>query len=217
VQGQELLDVYDEQGNPAGVAARSEVHAKGLWHRTFQCWIYKRVHGETYLLFQLRHREKDTFPGLLDISSAGHLASGERPEDGVRELYEELGVEAAYTSLVPCGVFTGEALISESLIDREFCHVYVYECEQPLERYRPQPDEVSGLFYLRAADVSKLLTEDAPVQAEGVAASGDGGLRAEMRTVRAADLVPHPIRYYAMVFDALRRLGCGDAPELPVT
>lgn len=209
-----MLDVYDEQGKPLGAAARSEVHARGLWHRTFQCWIYKRVEGVTYLLFQLRHRDKDTFPGLLDISSAGHLAAGERPEDGVRELYEELGVEAEFASLVPCGVFAGEAIISEKLIDREFCHVYAYECAQPLDTYRLQPDEVSGLFFIRASDAAKLVIEGSPVPAEGVAASDDGALRSETRTVAEADVVPHSPAYYAMVFAALRRLGCDDVPAL---
>lgn len=214
MQRQELLDVYDEHGTAVGVATRAEVHARGLWHRTFQCWIYDRVQGETYLLFQLRHRDKDTFPGLLDISSAGHLEAGESPEDGVRELYEELGVDAAFEELVPCGVFAGEDVISETLIDREFCHVFVCECAKPLREYRLQPDEVAGLFRIRAVEAARLIADNAYVTAVGVEAAEDGSLYDAERTVTAANLVPHSKEYFAMVFDTLRKLGCTDVPKL---
>jgi isopentenyldiphosphate isomerase len=197
----ELFDVYDEQMNRTGTATRREVHAGGFWHRTFQCWIYSVEEGVPYLLFQKRHPAKETFPDLLDISCAGHLLAGEQVEDGVRELAEELGLEVPFERLTPCGVFAEEDFLPNGLIDREFCHVFVYECGQPLSAYRMQPEEVAGLYRIRLDDVRRLIygLADA-VPATGVSLNPDGELHELSVTVRRDDLVPHSPAYYELVF-----------------
>lgn len=83
----EWLDVFNEQMKKIGQASRKNVHAQGLWHQTFHCWIInKSTTGRWSLLFQLRRKDKDVFPNQHDISCAGHLLSGEAVEEGVREL-----------------------------------------------------------------------------------------------------------------------------------
>ncbi|WP_242069494.1 NUDIX domain-containing protein [Paenibacillus dendritiformis] len=57
-----------------------------------------------HLLLQRRHVHKKDYPGMLDITSAGHLEAGETPQDGVRELREELGIEPEPGKLVYAGV-----------------------------------------------------------------------------------------------------------------
>lgn len=48
--------------------------------------------------------QKDSFPGCYDISSAGHVASGEDFETAaVREIQEELGIRIQKEELVFCG------------------------------------------------------------------------------------------------------------------
>lgn len=202
---EEVFDIFDPEMIRIGTAPRSEVHAKGLWHQTFHCWIWSRGADGKYLLFQLRHRDKDTFPGLLDISCAGHLQTGETPEDGIRELEEELGVMAAFSELTPCGIYREEDVISERLIDREFCHVYVLEKDVPLTAYRMQPEEVVGLFQVRLDDLKRLLAEGGTLTAEGVLLNEDGSVTLESRTIAGADLVPHPPEYFALVFQALEQ------------
>ncbi|MDF2726346.1 MAG: hydrolase, partial [Paenibacillus sp.] len=131
----ELLDIFDETMTLIGTASRSETHRQGLWHQTFQCWIAARRPNGISLLLQKRHPGKDTFPELYDITSAGHLLAGETAEDGMRELEEELGIAAAFDELVPIGVIPVQ-LRYQSLIDREFCHVFLYACSLPLDRYK---------------------------------------------------------------------------------
>ena len=53
---------YDEKMNWLGVAPRSEVHAKGLWHRHFNVGSSALEEKVPKLLLQLRHPEKDLFP-----------------------------------------------------------------------------------------------------------------------------------------------------------
>ena len=197
----ERFDIFDRDNNWIGTATRSEVHALGLWHQTFQCWVLSYESGEPALLFQMRHPEKDTFPGLLDISCAGHLLEGEQPADGVRELEEELGLSVSFHELLPCGVFAEEDVLADGRIDREFCHVFLYCCDQPIRDYRLQADEVTGLYRIALRDVWLLVSGQMErVNAEGVEADSTGMLQAVKRTFELQQLVPHGLPYYELVF-----------------
>ena len=89
----EIIDIYDCNMNHLGTAPRSQAHKEGLWHKAFHCWIVKRASdGNHRVLLQLRSKNKDSHPSLLDISAAGHLQAGETPKDGIREIEEELGL-----------------------------------------------------------------------------------------------------------------------------
>ncbi len=62
----EIYDVFNAQMIKIGKDSRQNVHAKGLWHQAFHCWIInKSISGDWSLLFQLRHKDKDTFPNIL--------------------------------------------------------------------------------------------------------------------------------------------------------
>lgn len=200
----ERFDIFDRDRNWIGTATRSEVHALGLWHQTFQCWVLSYESGEPSLLFQMRHPGKDTFPGLLDISCAGHLLEGEKPADGVRELEEELGLIVDFQDLLPCGVFTEEDVLADGRIDREFCHVFLYCCDQPISNYRLQADEVTGLFRIVLRDIWLLVSgQMEQVTAKGVEADSNGTLQVVERTVDLQQLVPHERRYYELVFSKM--------------
>lgn len=208
MKSEELFDVFDAKRNWLGVATRSEVHAKGLWHQTFQCWIVSLEEKVPKLLLQLRHPDKDLFPDLLDISCAGHLAAGETIEEGIRELEEELGLSAHFESLISCGVFAEEDLISDKLMDREFCHVFIYRCDQPLKNYVLQPDEVSGLFAVTVSDFKQLIRGEW----EEIAASGyKMGLNGEYvdveRPISLNELVTHPTAYFELLFQKMEEHG----------
>ncbi|MDR6549804.1 NUDIX domain-containing protein [Paenibacillus qinlingensis] len=207
-KSEELFDVFDAKKNWLGVAPRSEVHAKGLWHQTFQCWIVSLEEEEPKLLLQLRHPDKDLFPDLLDISSAGHLAAGETIEEGTRELEEELGLSVAFEELIPCGMFAEEDLISDKLMDREFCHVFIYRCDQPLRSYVLQPDEVSGLFAVTVSDFKQLISGDRVQIASSGFKRGENGEYVDVELpVSLKDVVPHPVAYFELLFQKLDEQG----------
>ncbi|WP_281887436.1 NUDIX domain-containing protein [Paenibacillus sp. YYML68] len=203
---QELFDIYDDRMNRIGTATRTEAHTQGLWHATFQCWLWYEENGEVYVLFQERHPDKDTFPGLLDISCAGHLLAGESPEDGVRELEEELGVTCAFEELHSCGIYAESDEIRDGLIDREYCHVYVLHSERPLASYHLQPDEVTGLYALRLEHVkllaSGLMLE--PVRISGVKPDESGTLVNVERLATQEQFVPHAQSYYELVMRGIQ-------------
>ena len=90
----EYFDVVDEAGQPTGkTVSRENAHTYGILHRTAHVWIVRQRDGRPEVLLQKRSMEKDSFPGLYDTSSAGHIPAGdESVPSALRELSEELGI-----------------------------------------------------------------------------------------------------------------------------
>lgn len=104
-QNMEMLDIVDENGMPTGeVVSRKKAHAEGIRHRTAHVWLVRSRDGKIQILLQKRCQQKDSWPGCYDISSAGHIPAGvDFIPSALRELKEELGVEAAPEELLFCG------------------------------------------------------------------------------------------------------------------
>ena len=102
----EIFDIIDENGNPTGkTVERSIAHAEGIRHRTAHIWIIRRKNGRQRSSSK-RSRNKDSFPGKFDTSSAGHIQAGDEPlESALRELKEELGIHAVPEDLQFAGKF----------------------------------------------------------------------------------------------------------------
>ena len=152
----ELLDVLDEWGAHVGVERRDVVHRDGLWHRGFHLWVVSR--GE--VLLQRRSAAKQTHPGMLDASAAGHIGAGEAVlAGGLREVAEELGVAYPAEALVPLGVRAVCDRVGPDgrLVNRELQHVYVVRDERPLEAWTALDRvELDGLVALSLADFTAL-------------------------------------------------------------
>jgi isopentenyldiphosphate isomerase len=88
----ELLQLVDRRGNPAGTALRSECHGNpGLVQAVVHLHLFDGT-GRLYL--QKRAADKDRYPGRWDTSVGGHVAPGESPEQAIRrEAKEELGID----------------------------------------------------------------------------------------------------------------------------
>src|SRR5215207_7265645 len=194
-----MLDYFDDDLNYLGSAPRGEVHAKGLWHRSFHCWIIRREGDQAYVVLQKRSADKDTFPNLLDISAAGHIVSGETIADGIREVNEELGIGARYEDLIPLGIRCSTAVYAQ-LVDRQFSHVYLLHYDAPLTSYRPQAEEVSAVVQVSISDLMRLYAgEVSSIPAVGVAVDSAGNTMPIEMQVSQGDFVPCKDGYYMMV------------------
>lgn len=205
----EIFDIFDEHRVKIGTATRHSVHAEGLWHQTFHCWILNRSKPEDWsLLLQLRHKDKDVFPNRLDISCAGHLQAGEDVEDGVRELHEELGIQAGIEDLTYCGWVAEENIVSAHLIDREFSHMFLYACDDPLESYSFQRSEISGLFLIPIAEFMGLINGTLEhIEIQGiVVGEADGQIVRDRRTVGREHFAPNSRSYYDLLFKSISML-----------
>lgn len=151
----ELLDIFDSKLNWIGTADRKEVHRKGYWHQTFHCWVVREEADKHYVVFQIRDKEKDIAPKKLDITAAGHLKAGEKKEDGIREIKEELGLDVNYEDLKYLGIRI-TASENEKQINKEFAQVFIFQNNTPIEKYSFLDGEVEGLVQIEIKDGLKL-------------------------------------------------------------
>jgi isopentenyldiphosphate isomerase len=202
----EYFDIYNESMELIGTELRSEVHKHGYWHKSFQCWFIVKENEKNYILFQRRHSSKDTYPNLLDVSSAGHLSAGEKIEDGVRELEEELGIAVKYDELIPLGVII-EKKMEEYFIDNEFANVFLYYCEIPMEEFRLQAEEVTGMFKILTADLIELFEGNVQsIEANGYELDESGKNKELDLHVCVKDFVPHCLDYYMKIFNEAKNI-----------
>ena len=148
----EYLDVCDENGLPTGeIVDRATAHRTGVRHRTVHVWIYRETDGRFQVLLQKRSDAKESFPGMLDTSCAGHVPAGEAPIDAaIRELGEELGLFLRPESLAALGCFDcRDDLVFRGapFIDNERCFVYAWGGQIDLSGLRLQEDEVAGVLW----------------------------------------------------------------------
>ena len=124
---EERFDLVDEFCKPLGVTkARKLVHRDGDWHQAVHVWVL--FHDTWEVVMQQRNLDKDSWPGMWDISSAGHVVAGDGIlESSVRELQEELGLdlpEDAFERLFTYKQeFQGE-FHGKKFVNNEFNHVY---------------------------------------------------------------------------------------------
>ena len=150
---QEILDIVDGQGRPTGgTAPRSEVHARGLLHRTSHLWLMRRRGCRTEVLLQHRSPAKESYPDSYDISSAGHIPAGAGfEESAVRELHEELGIEAAEEELILCGqrrFIYREEHGGRPYTDNQISNVYILWRDVEPGDMTLQAEEVAGVRWI---------------------------------------------------------------------
>ena len=204
----ERIDVLDPSGDRTGeVVWKSEAHRRGLWHRCFHCWIFGADGtASPYLLAQRRAAVKDTWPGFLDVTAAGHLAAGEETLDGLREVEEELGLLVDPDRLVPLGTRRFELRIPAGL-DREFHDVFLLRDDTPPQDLRLQKEEVESVIRFRLDDVETLLdARSAPAREYPVGKAFDTRVGPE-------DFVPHMDDYLRLVARAAGRAFAGERVE----
>ena len=155
----EYFDIVDEYGVPTGeTVSRETAHREGIRHRTAHVWIVRKTDGGGYLaLLQKRSLQKDSFPGMYDTSSAGHIPAGEEPlYSALRELKEELGIEATPGQLSYAGMFQiqYEKVLHEHIFrDNEIASVYVYQEPVAMENLTLQESEVSEVRWFDLNEV----------------------------------------------------------------
>lgn len=205
---EEMVDVLYPSGRAACWAVpKSEAHRRGLYHRCFHCWVASVGDGGPYLFAQRRAPDKESWPGRLDTTAAGHLSAGESVMDGLRELEEELGLTPDPGSLVPLGTRRVEQEIPAG-VDRELHEVFLlFKSLRPGD-VRLQKEEVEAMLRLRLVDIERLY-EGEEVSAEEW--SADGALRHTKVTL--GEFVPNEDRYLLAVARAVAAHLAGDEVE----
>lgn len=149
----ELLDIVDENGLPTGETVERELaHRNGIRHRTSHVWILRKRNNTIQVLLQKRSKNKDSYPGCYDISSAGHIPCGEDYLDSaLRELQEELGINATAEELQYCGCrhieFHGN-FHGQSFWDNQVSNIYVLWRDWDESQFQLQESEVESVLWM---------------------------------------------------------------------
>ncbi|PIA37104.1 hypothetical protein AQUCO_03100094v1 [Aquilegia coerulea] len=162
---EEYLDVLTKTGEKTGISKpRGHVHRDGDYHRAVHVWIFSESTQE--LLLQRRADCKDSWPGLWDISSAGHISAGDSSlVTARRELDEELGVTLPKDAFELIFVFLQECVINDgNFINNEFNDVYLVTTLAPIppEAFTLQETEVSAVKYISWKEYEKILASEDP-------------------------------------------------------
>ncbi len=161
----EWLEVVDEGGAPLAVMPRNRVHDLALPHCSVFVLLYNK---QNKLYLQKRQTDKERHPGCWDLSATGHVLAGEaKLEAGLRELYEELRVEAGKLYKVfelPGSRRTGQ----------EFITLFsTGPCRQIPD---PNPEEVSMGIFLERHEVAFLVHRYPHLLTPGLITSWNKGL-----------------------------------------
>ena len=140
----ELIDILDKSGKLTGESClKSVAHKHGYYHATIHAWLYTK---DGKILMQQRGFTKKTYPGLWDVSVAGHVHAGESIEDAaLREIKEEVGLTIKIHQLHKVAIRKGERKHPNGILDNEFYHVFIVELKQPIAHLKKQDEEVAAI------------------------------------------------------------------------
>lgn len=178
----EILDIVDEDGMPTGDRIdRETAHREGIRHRTAHVWIMRRKKNSDFheeeisgaerkicakyeILLQKRSLDKDSYPGCLDISSAGHIPAGDEVVDSaIREMKEELGITILPKQLHFCGKrkFSFQDIFHKSpFFDRQVSSVYIVWMDIEKDAMNLQKEEIEDVVWMDFNECIKMVKEN---------------------------------------------------------
>ncbi|MDG1040107.1 MAG: NUDIX domain-containing protein [Polaribacter sp.] len=140
----ELIDILTSEGKPTGkTALKSEVHKNGWFHATVHVWLYT---VDKKIVLQKRALTKKVFPGLWDISVAGHIGAGETVlSSAKREVFEEIGLKLNEKDLIKIGTRIHQVTHKNGIQDNEHHHVFIAQLKVPISELKIQEEEVAAI------------------------------------------------------------------------
>lgn len=140
----ELIDILTPEGTPTGkTALKSEAHKNGWFHATVHVWLFT---SDKKILLQKRALTKKVFPGLWDISVAGHIGAGEEIlTSAKREVFEEIGLQLDEKDLIKIGTRIHQVKHENGIQDNEHHHVFIAELKVPVSTLKIQIEEVAAI------------------------------------------------------------------------
>jgi hypothetical protein len=194
-----LTDIYNDDYSLAGTMPREQAQKEGQWVRVSHLWIIN-PNSDT-VLFQKRSNRKELFPGKLDITAAGHYATGEKLEKGVVEMSQEIGVDISFSNLIPLGV-RHNIIPTPELTVRQFCHVFFLAIDRNPTDYSLNPETSEGLISISIDAGLKLLG--------GEISSIETPFKEKTIIISKNDFLPRVDPYYYKIFILAKRFLTGE-------
>lgn len=144
----ELVDIVNRNDEVVAVVPRKVMRARHLPHRASYIVV---MDGRRRILVEVRTLCKDYAPGKFDACVGGVVQTGEDPQlSAMRELKEEIGVDASALNFVPLG----KMIIPYQFSDG-FVVGYLFVAQGDFISMR-QKSEVSGIMMLSAREMQHI-------------------------------------------------------------
>lgn len=145
----EMVDLVDAQDRVVGSATIRRCLEGSLLHRAVAVLVTR---SDGRFVLQRRSLRDMWQPGLLTISSTGHVKQGEGYEAAAkRELKEELGLEGR---LAPVRKYTMPALSYNGLTEHEWVSLFTCQTDSPCTI---DPAELDGVREVTEGELRNLL------------------------------------------------------------
>lgn len=154
---EEVIDILDEVEQRTGeVRTYSEVHAKGLRHRTVHIWF---LNSNKQLLLQKRSKNKITHPGCWDISVAGHVSAGETTiEAAQKETREEIGLPLPPEAYQKLFTLKHQSVLNNgTYVNNEFQDLFIVRSDVAVSELVLPANEVEAVKWVSIDDFKKMI------------------------------------------------------------
>lgn len=163
----EIFDIVDENGLPTGKTVdRETAHVQGILHRTAHLWLMRRRATGVEILVQKRSACKDSYPSCYDISSAGHIPAGvDFKPSAIRELKEELGLDAKEEEMIYCGtrrIRVEREFHGRMFRDNQVSNVYCIWRDVEPEQCILQAEEVEEVRWMNLEECKRCVVSKDP-------------------------------------------------------
>ena len=148
----ELIDIFDENGNYIKKEMKSVAHSKGHWHKSIHAYL---VNDKKEIVIQKRSANKDFYPSIWDVSFAGHVGAGESTKSSaIRECQEELGICLSENEIEY--LFTNpEKLHYGNVISNEFVDVFL--CKKNFNKIVKQDEEIDDVKVIKLEEFISMI------------------------------------------------------------
>lgn len=158
---QDKVVLVNEHGEAQGLADKLDAHQQGRLHLAFSLMIFRDLgegHSPRQYLLQKRAAGKYHGANLWSNTCCSHPHSGESPTEAVRRrVAEEMGIYQPLSIRALEPVYY-RAEMPNGLIEHEYDHVFV--CNDELQSFEVNPEEVSEWAWVDAAQLHSDLDKD---------------------------------------------------------
>ncbi len=157
---EEILPIYDAFNKSAGTASRSEIHTKGLWHRSVN-FIVLDPKKRTVIFQDSNTLDTYDVEKFFVKMNGGHVQGDNMIQEMSRELNEELGLKIDKADDVHfLGVYQISFEPTKDFINHEFMYFYLVAFSNAFEKINMDGTEVKSIFEIKIDEAVDLLISE---------------------------------------------------------
>ena len=202
----EIIDLVDTSNKIIGQISKNESHRLAKWHRTVNFILVDNKRKLIYFQDKGKspdHNSEDFFVKL----NGGHLLAGETPEQGIRELEEELGINRIQGKIIPVGINQTFVDFSEDYKIREFVYYFIVDVDDVQSKVNFLDGEVSSVICFNPEQALGLILGE---REEITSTVFDGEKESEMTLKTTAFKNFTDDNLYLRIFLAVKRYFAGE-------